>query len=244
MKNIFKSLLGLGSSKKAPETPTSQLSENDAVAKLALESIFGKINTLHNASLKDNEIVVGDASVRLKVAIEFDGQQKGKWIYAANITTFYKAGEEIQFNIGSIGIGDNKKEAVQVCLEEWFASFALPFTDMIKQDKVIAIAGMEVFAGLLGIRGRMPQHSWLNENGPMADKIIGQIQELIKNEKGNIIPVDIKLVIDANGVSDGECRINNNVSPQLLASLKKLDWPPSNEGFMLKQFYLIKKTGK
>lgn len=49
-------------------------------------------------------------------------------------------------------------------------------------------------------------------------------------------------MIGKSGVIDGECRIDNEVSQNLLNDLKKLDWPPSDEGFLFKQFYLIEKA--
>ena len=78
----------------------------------------------------------------------------------------------------------------------------------------------------------------------MTRKIIGQLQEQIKNETTDIIPIDIKLMIGKNGVSDGECRIDNIVSSQLFENLKNLNWPSPNERFIFKQFYLIKKADK
>jgi Family of unknown function (DUF6348) len=76
----------------------------------------------------------------------------------------------------------------------------------------------------------------------MTRKIIGQLQEQIKNETTDIIPIDVKLMIGKNGVSDGECRIDNKVSSQLLENLKKLNRPSSDEGFIFKRYYLIKKA--
>lgn len=78
------------------------------------------------ASFKDNEVLIGDTSIRLKINVEFDGQKEGKWIYAANVSTFYKTDKETQIEFGSIGIGPNKDEAIDVCIQEWFAAVGIP----------------------------------------------------------------------------------------------------------------------
>ena len=207
---------------KDTETDKSQVASSDSTEKVALQHLFDKISKLPKASFEDNEILIGDTSMRLKINVEFDGQKEGKSIYAANITTFYKASKAIQINVGSIGIGSNKEEAINVCIQEWFTVFGIPFTNMLNDDKSISISNLKIFSGLMGIRGNLPENTWLKGDDEMTKRIIFQIQEQIKNESGDIIPIDIKLMIGKNGVSDGECRIANKVSEQLLESLKEL----------------------
>lgn len=253
MKSIITSILSLSmlvscsnstSTAKENETGKSQATTSDSIEKVALAHLFDKIGKLPKASLKDNQILIGDTSIHLKVNVEFDGQKEGKWIYAANISTFFNASEETQINVGSIGIGSNKEEAITVCIQEWLAVFGIPFTNMLNGENSISISNMKVFSGLMGIRGNLPGNTWLKGNDEMTEKIISQIQEQIKNEDDDIIPIDIKLMIGKNGISDGECRIQNKVSGQLLEHLKQLNWPSSDEGFIFKQFYLVKRSDK
>lgn len=253
MNRIIACLLGLfiviscnnaSSKKNNAETGNSREVKNDSLDKVALQLLFGKINKLPNSGIKNDEIFIGDTSIRVKLTLEQEAQQNGKWIYAANVGTFYKAGAEMPINVGSIGIGSTRNEAINVCIEEWFAVFGLPFTNMLNNDTGVSIQGMRIFPGLMGIRGKLPENTWLKGDGETTEKIISPMLEQIKMEKGEIVPVDIKLMIGAGGVSDGECRINNIVSEQLLANLKRLPWPSSNEGYLYKQFYLIKKSDR
>lgn len=240
-------LLGCANSttkKNENELGKSHVMTGDSTENLALRHLFDKLDKLSKVSFKGDQILIGDTSIRLKINVEFDGLKEGKWIYAANISTFYKTSKETQINVGSIGIGSNKNEARDVCIQEWFAVFGIPFTSMLNDNNSISEANLKVFSGLMGIRGNLPENTWLKGDNEMTKRIISQIQEQIKNETADIIPIDIKLMIGKNGVSDGECRINNNVSGQLLENLKKLNWPSSDEGFMFKQFYLVKKGDK
>ncbi len=240
--SIFLSCTNSTSSTNESKTDNSQVARNDSTEKVALRHLFDKISKLSHVSFKDNQILIGDTSIRLKINVEFDGQKEGKWIYAANISTFYQTGKETKIDVGSIGIGSNKAEAINVCIQEWFAVFGIPFTNMLNGDKSLSASNMKVFSGLMGVRGNLPENTWLKGDDEMTKKIVGQIQDQVKNEAVDIVPIDIKVMIGKNGISDGECRIGNKVSGQLLENLKRLNWPTSNEGFMFKQFYLIKKV--
>jgi hypothetical protein len=250
MKNIIMSFLSLSillgcanssMTKNENELYNLQVITSDSTENVALKYLFEKLSKLPNVSFKDNQILIGDTSIYLKINVEFDSQNEDKWIYAANISTFFKTDKETQINVGSIGIGSNRNEAIDVCIQEWFAVFGIPFTNMLIDDNSISEANMKIFSGLMGIRGNLPENTWLKGDNEMIKRIFSKIKEQIKKETSNIIPIDIKLIIGKNGVSEGECRINNNVSEQLLEILKQLNWPISNEVFIFKQFYLVKK---
>ena len=44
-------------------------------------------------------------------------------------------------------------EAIGVCIQEWFAVFGIPFTNMLKGAKGIGVSNVNVFPELTGIRG-------------------------------------------------------------------------------------------
>lgn len=226
---------------KNKETEKTQVVAIDSSEKLALHYLFDKIKKLPNARLEENKIMVGDTSIQVKINVEFEGQKEGKWVYAANIFTFYKAKKEGLINVGSIGIGSTKEEALNVCIQEWIAIFGIPFANMLNDSESIKVSNMKVFPGLMGTRGNPPAKTWLKGYDEMTNKMISKIQQEIKSKPGNLVSVDIKLKISKSGVTDGECRIDNEVSQNLLNELKQLDWPPSDEEFILKQFYLIRK---
>lgn len=209
----------------------------DSTEKVALRHLFDAINNLPNASFEDSLIRIGNNAIRVKIDIESDGKEQDRWIFAANITTLYKSTKETQINIGSIGIGATREEAIDVCIQEWFGAFGISFIDMLNDSNSIRVSNLKVFPGLMGIRGKMPESTWFNDE--MTNKIISQIQIPIKNNSDGIVPLDIKLLIGKTGVIDGECRINNQVSTQILNDLKQLNWPSSDERYMFKQFYLI-----
>lgn len=249
MKGIIVSIFSLSillgcansASTKDSEVGQTQVATSDSTEKVALQHLFDKVSKLPKAIFNGDEILIGDTSIRLKINVEFHGQKEDKWIYAANIRTSYKARKETHIDFGSIGIGSTKDEATNVCIQEWFASIGIPFIDMLNGGKSIKVSNMNVFAGLMGIRGTLPENTWLKGDDEMTKRIISQVQSQIKNTDGDMFAIDIKLMIGKNGVSGGECRIANKISEQLLQDLKHLNWPSADEGFMFKQFYLVDK---
>ncbi len=213
---------------------------------ISAKYLYDKIAYIHNnkASLKDNEILIGDTSIKIKVTVDFDGQKEGKYIYSANFLTIYKTGQLNEINVRSIGIGTSKDEALEVSIQEWFAVFGIPFTNMLRDTNSIILPYMKIYSGLLGIRGTLPENTWVDGSNEMNMKIISQIKNHVNFGKATLIPIDIKLMVGPNGVTDGECRLGDEVSIELLDALKKIDWPKTSDAFMFKQFYLAKQDNK
>jgi uncharacterized protein DUF6348 len=246
MKHIIARILSLlnfpgrknASNKTKDETPYSKVAQGDSNEKIALQFIFQKIKKSSNASIKDDKIFIGNSSIGLKIQVEAEEQKAGKWIYAANITTTYTNTNVTQIHVGSIGIGSNRDEAVDVCIQEWFGLFGIAFTNMLNGENGIRVSSMKVFPGLMGIRGQLPENAWPEGEEEKTKNIIQKTEPVFKDKTG-IIPIDIKLMIGKNGIIDGECRVNNQVSTEVLNNLKQLSWPSSEQGFMFKQFYLV-----
>ncbi|WP_445712471.1 DUF6348 family protein [Flavobacterium sp.] len=212
--------------------------------KISAKYLYDKIANKNKTILQDNEILIDDTSIKIKVTVDFDGKKEGKYIYSANFLTIYKTGHVNEINVGSIGIGTSKDEAVEVSIHEWFAVFGIPFTNMLRDTNSISLSNMKIFSGLMGIRGTLPENTWMDGSDEMNKKIISQIKNQINFSKATLIPIDIKLMVGPNGVTDGECRLGNEVSIELLDALKKIDWPKQSDSFMFKQFYLVKQDNK
>ena len=235
----------LGCNNPTSTTQDSKSNEKEAKAseKIALKYLFDKLDKLPNASLKNDEILIGDTSIRINIEGEFEEFKDNNWLYGANITTTYKTDKAQKIDAGTIGIGSTKDEAVKVFLEEWFGTFGIPFTNMLNGKNGVIVTNLKVFPGLMGIRGNLPKNTWLMGDDEMVKKIISQIQDQIRIKTGELLPVDIKLMIGMKGLVNGECRIDNQVSKELLDELKKLNWPSTEVPFMFKQYYLIEKIG-
>lgn len=240
----FSALLGCTSPSppNRSDSTAKQQGSTHSVEEIALRQIFNKISHLPNTTFTDKQILINTSSITLKEGIEFNGQEEGNWIYAAKFTTSYNSEKETDISIGSIGIGASASEAQDVCIQEWLATFGIAFTSMLQDSNAVAVSNMKIFPGLMGIRGSLPENTWLKGDDNMTKIIMSKIGSRVALETGTLIPIDIKIMVKANKAIDGECRINNQISIGLMNDLKQLDWPSSKEGFLFKQFYLIKKT--
>lgn len=218
----------------------------DTLLQGALQQLYNEIKNGGSRMVKfnqrENQIIMGDSVIRLKVKVEFAGQKEDKWVYAANFTTMLQANKELELNASAIGIGVTKQEAFNICIKEWMNNFGIPLSNLLNNHEPVVVGSLKVYPGNMGVRGELPSNTWLKGDKEMNNKIVSSISQVIKTNKNAIIPVDIKLLITAKGVSDGECRLGNFVSFELLKSLKKLNWPSTANKIIFSQYYLVENT--
>ena len=220
---------------------TSAVSLENQSLRLLFDKLTLDPKSKGKVALLDNIIVYAGDTIRIKVTPEHDNEIKGQWGYGAAFSTTYAGRQKSELNIGSIGVAATRQEAITTAMEEWYAIFGIPFINLLKDSSPITMAGLKIYPGLMGIRGNLPDHTWLDGGDEMNKKVTKQVALVIAGAVGPIVSVDIKIMLGRGGFSVGECRLNNEVSSQLLDELKKLDWPASEEGCMFKQFYLARK---
>jgi hypothetical protein len=240
---LLSALLGCTNPSSPDESSdvANQQEGNDKVEEIALRQIFDKIRKFPNTKFTGKQIIIGDSSISLKVTTEFNGQKEGSWIYAAAFSTLCHFGKDEKITIGSLGIGSSAREAQDICIQEWFATFGTAFDNMLQDSGKIVLSDKKVFPGLMGIRGNLPENTWLRGDDNMTKTIMSKIGSRIHPEPNKMISIAINIMVNNKGSIDGECRLNNQVSEELLSDLKQLNWPASEKGFLFKQFYLVKK---
>ncbi len=235
-----------GVEEKQPAPLTVSQQNIDTVTSTALLYLFNLVNSANKAELKkkQNEIIVGGTKIGLKVKVEFDGQKQNDYIYAAGFEVEIKNSQSIKLTTGIIGSGPTRKVAQNACIQQWVTTFANPYAALINQAKTLSIAQLNIYHGSMGIKGTMENNNWLTGDDKMIKKIITPLIPLINSNENNIVPIDIKLIVHNSRVIDGECRIGNLVSFEILKKLKQLKWPTSSQKILFTQFYLIEKQHK
>lgn len=211
-----------------------------------LRGLFAKNKDVERSStIRNEQIQLGDTTIRLNIKVEYNGQKDGKNIYAANfITTLaMPAGENTEIDNGIIGIGSSEHEAYETCVQDWLNVLGNPLVGLLQNNNDFTIDHLKVYAGLMGVRGQIPANTWLKGDEAMSQKIFEKIGKTVKANTKQIVPVDIKLLVEKGTVINGECRIGNMVSLELLKKLKELPWPKATEKFIFSQFYLVEKEG-
>ena len=195
-------------------------------------------------NIKNEQIQVADTTIRLKVKVEYQGQKDGQYIFAANFMTslVIPTGENTEIDNGVIGIGSDQQQVYTNCVHDWMNVFGNSLVDMLQKKNGHNIDNSKVYAGLMGIRGQLPDNTWLKGDEGMSRKIFNEIGQLVKASKSRIVPVDIKILVEKGTIISGECRVGNIVSFEVLKKLKRLSWPKASEKFIFSQFYLVEKN--
>ncbi len=203
-----------------------------------------KSKNVENIELKKDEILVGRSKIKVITAVEYNGSNQGKWIFAARYDTKLTTTSETIFTVGSIGIGNDKNDAEETSIDEWMALFGKAFSEMLAKSEGETINGFKVYSGLMGIRGEKPSQSWIDGSSEMNKKIVSVLLPIINKSNEEINSLNLMLSVNPNGEVAGECRFNNEISQEVLTELKKLNWEKSQTGYIFKQFYLSKKANQ
>lgn len=228
-------------------TSTNAFIANDSVnlEKDAMEKLFAIIvKNNKNAELKDNQIFLGNKKIKVSVITEFDESNQGKYVFAGKFVTEIIDSKENSFSVGSIGIGEDRKDAVTTFIDEWIGLFGTAFSDMLANSNSIKVENYQIFSGLMGIRGEKPTNGWVNGSSEMNKKIISALLPIIKKSNKDLNATNLMITVSEKGEIDGECRLNNEVSQEVINELKKLKWDKGSSIYMFKQFYIINKVEK
>lgn len=98
----------------SPSNPPQATTEPLTVDQIALDSLFNLFQR-HNVDQlaierKKDFIQVGAEKVSVKVDVEFEGRDRGQYVYAAKYTTRYSGKDVVELEFGAIGAGKTRKK--------------------------------------------------------------------------------------------------------------------------------------
>lgn len=218
--------------------------QNIDLEKTALEKLYKMVNedTDRSARLRNGEIYLGQKRIKVSSSVEHDQSQGDAYIFAVRFdTTFVDTNPEV-ITISSIGIGKDKKDAMEASVDEWVNYFGKALSRMLAAYDTNLREGLGFYPGFMGVRGKLPSKTWLDGTWEMNRKLIEVINPVVKKEKRNLISVNLMIVVEKGGAVGGECTINNVVSQELMDELKKMEWKAGPETYLFKQSFMIKRT--
>lgn len=195
----------------------------------------GDLYTVSNGVLR-----VGSQKVDPTPIVETETEARGKSIVAMRIEISVDGVRQPKATYGAIGIAATKHEAIPIGLGEWYLGFGRPYFEMLKgASSSIEFLGYKVYPGAMGLRGGVAL-GWVDSSDAMNRKVLNAtIPAVGKTE--DIVVLDLKVMVPASGYPHGECRVDGTVSRRLADKLAALDWPRSEEGYMFKQAYVLRK---
>jgi len=187
--------------------------------------------------------------ISISTKIEHEIKEDDKWLSGIQINVMVDGYRQLEFSYGSIGVGESKVEARETAIDEWLEAFGRPFVfATLSSEKGIDLDGFTVFAGSTGFRGDYPG-DWLNGSVDMHKRLLSilipvlSMSDTFSYNGFSNQTLDLKININERGESSGECRLNGEVSLDILTTFMDQAWPLTDSSYLFKQYYIIVYNG-
>jgi hypothetical protein len=203
-------------------------------------------------ALDDGDLCFG--THRLSLSVSFDNfvEQRDQVIAPVDVQLHVDADDGSRFRLGTLGIGENQKQAMRSAIEEWHMLAAAPVLTALgapdgnlrREVLPPVLAGWKFFPGRAGIRGVVPPG--LEPGGAFHRALLGELQKFVSSwdvpEQDTLRSIFVfsssaeqKLVVEA--------AVDGFVHDGLTEMLKALDWPQSDEPYLYKQLFVFRLGG-
>ena len=213
------------------------------VKEIMLEKMRGQQEQAGGLYVVSGDAVkVGKHTIELKPVVESDASAEGKSIVEVRIDLAVDGVAKPEATFGSIGIAENKEDAIAVGAGEWYLGFARAYFQTLSgKTPAMTFGQYDVYAGTMSLRGSRAM-GWMDGSETMNRKILTAAFPLSEEEPGDFIVLDLKVAVPATERVDSESRINGEDSTELATKLVALDWPRTPTGYLFKQVLILKKS--
>lgn len=187
-----------------------------------------------------DRIQIDTTELRLEARIENEERADTKFLIGMRVDV-YVNGVVQPLTFGSVGVGIGRDDAVETAVSEW------------------AMAVGEALLGALGVRTGKPPHnigSFLVYEGPagirgsaawstekqkeLLHHLDSSIQGL-EHSPGEFHSISLMLLVRRDGTTQGECRVDGIISPEVLKSIQSFSWEQNRSEYIFKQFYVLRR---
>lgn len=221
---------------------TSWASEPDLSEQCAQALV--RVGTPAGASLaaSGNRIRIGSKVVRLRAHIENDERADTKSLIGLRVDVFVD--EVLQpLTYGSLGIGNDREDAISTAVSEWAMAVGealLGGLGVKIAEKPEPIGPFLVYQGPAGIRGS-DRVTWSAENDKRLLRHLRAFVQGLEHTPGELHSISLMVLVTSDGVSEGECRVDGEISSSLLKAVQSFPWDQGAVKFVFKQFYVVRR---
>lgn len=200
-------------------------------------------------TLDDGELVVGDH--RLGLSITFEGfAPQGEHVLAPLDIQIHVDGDSgDRFRVGALGVGADRPGAVQDAISEWHLLAAAPLMSALGAGVELRrapaapqrLAGWDVFAGRVGIRGKVP--GALRADGAFSRALVGRLGQVVSQwERPPRFTLHSTYLMATCGaeLSEVQAAIDGLLNEELTALVRDLPWPTGCEAYLYKQLFVFR----
>ena len=197
---------------------------------------------------EDGDVLVNGH--RLSLSINFEGfaQQGAQWIAPLDVQIHLDGDSGDRFRVGTLGVGEDQHHAMQSAVHEWHLLAAAPLLAALGAEiatrrggLVRKLAGWDLFAGRMGVRGAMPAE--MQTGGTFLKQLLTALRTVISNWEDPHRMTLKSLLVMASNQEEGlqvQGAIDGFVDERLTEVLQQLTWPRTKVPYFFKQLFVLR----
>lgn len=200
-------------------------------------------------ALDDGELIVG--SHRLGLSISFDGfVPQGEHVLAPLDVQIHVDGDDgDRFRVGALGVGADARAAAQDAVAEWhllaasplLAALGAPLERRRAPASPQLLAGWDLFAGRVGIRGPIP--AALRPDGAFYRTLLGRLRQVVSKweQPPRFTLHSIYLMATcARAGNEVQAAVDGMLDEELTGLVLGLPWPAAADTYLYKQLFVFR----
>jgi hypothetical protein len=192
-------------------------------------------------TLSEDQIKIGDADVRLRAQIEHEESADTKFLIGIFVDV-YVNGVLQPLTAGQVGVGSDRDDAIETAVSEWAMLVGQPLLGALGakiSQQPEDIGGFFVYHGFAGIRGPRTV-TWPEEKQTRLVHRLESFIQGLEHYRGDLHSISLLVVVAGDGTTQGECRVDGAISPNLLKMVQSFPWAQDGV-YMFKQFYALRR---
>jgi len=200
-------------------------------------------------TVDDGEFLIGGHRLGLSITFEGFVSQGAHTLAPLDVQIHVDGDSGDRFRVGTLGVGKDRDSARQEAISEWhllalspvLAALGASINIRRTQTQPQRLAGWDLFAGRVGIRGKVPPE--LRLGSPFYQSLLEKLRGIVSNwEQPNRFELRSLFFMATCGPDGSEIQaaVDGIVNEELAGSLGSLAWPAGDETYLYKQLYVLR----
>ena len=196
----------------------------------------------------DGDLLVSGHRLSLSFGFEGFASQAGQVIAPVEVQIHLDGDEGDRFRVGTLGIGPDRDQALASAVQEWHLLAAAPLLAALgaelstrRRPPTRQLAGWDLFAGRVGVRGSMPGALQSDSSFYQALwQAIARIAARWEKPAGFQVRSIFVMASSQEGSSEVQAAVDGFVEPEANSILSQLPWPTGGEAYLYKQLFVLR----
>jgi hypothetical protein len=204
-------------------------------------------------TLDDGEVLVGEHRLGLSIAFEGFVPQGQHVLAPVDIQIHLDGDDGDRFRVGTLGVGTDQPSALRDAIVEWhmlaaaplLAALGAPVENRRGPVQPQQLAGWDLFAGRVGIRGQVPAD--LRPGSAFYRALLERLRQVVSNwptaDRFTLRSIFVMATCQPGGC-EVQAAIDGLLDEPLVQQLSELPWPPASQTYLYKQLFVLRQDGQ